>query len=143
LSLHKEAVFPYSEQTVEGVKLHLDVQSTDTLRPNSFIYGEKQNKSRFGLHFTDLTTDQRKQYGRKTGIVVCIVVEETSAFDANIVPGDLIISIGGKSTRGKDHAVQLLCAIPQSVDNVIFEVIRNNIEKNIEVSLVQLTTTQK
>lgn len=92
-------------------------------------------KVRFGVACEDLTPDQRKQYERNTGTMVRHVLEGSPVFDANIITGDLIISIDGKNVRGKEHAGKLLDDIPDSVDKVIFKIIRNNKEKDIEVIL--------
>lgn len=94
-------------------------------------------KPRFGVSYEDLTPEQRKQYERNTGVVVRVVYDGTPVFDANIVPGDLIIGIGGNLARNQEHFGQLLEGIPMSADKVIFKVIRNKTEKDIEVSLVK------
>lgn len=98
---------------------------------------KRTKKPRFGLYFGDLSPDQKKQYERNTGVVVDFAIEGTPAFDANIVPGDLIIAIDGNSVRGKEHALQLFNAIPPSADKVIFKLLRSNIEKDIVVSLTK------
>jgi S1-C subfamily serine protease len=89
------------------------------------------------LQLAELTPDQRKKYERNNGVVVRYAVEGSPAFNANIIPGDLIIGIDNNNVLSGEHAGQLLEAIPQPADKVVFKVIRNNIEKDIVVSLTK------
>lgn len=104
---------------------------------SALFLAKSTKKLRVGVGFEGLTPDERKLYERNAGVVVRNVVEGTPAFDANIITGDLIISIDGKNVQGQDHAGQLLDAIPQSADKVMFKIIRKNIEKDILVSLTK------
>jgi serine protease DegQ len=92
-------------------------------------------KYRFGVYTKDLTPEQKKQYERNTGAVVYIPIEGSPFFEANIIPGDLIISVDDKSVLGDEQLGKLFDAIPPSVDKIIVKVIRNKTEKDIEVVL--------
>lgn len=92
-------------------------------------------KPRVGVSVQDLTPEQRKQYERNAGVVVLIVFEGSPAFEANVLTGDLVIGIDGNIVQGQEHAQKLLTTIPKTADKVILKVIRNNIEKDIEVIL--------
>ena len=107
------------------------------MRYNQFaVFMAKTIKTpRFGAVGKDLTPDQKKQYGRNTGVLISFTVEGSPAFDANILPGDLLIAIDDIYIRNGEHAKKLLDAIPESTDKVSFKVIRNGTEKDIEVNL--------
>ncbi|KAA0893452.1 PDZ domain-containing protein [Oryzomonas rubra] len=117
--------------------LNVTSMSSQQLRYNqsALFLAKNSKKLRFGLFTDDPTPDQRKQYERNSGVVVRTAVEGSPVYIANIVPGDLVIGINGKSVQGNEHLVQLLTDIPQTADKVVFKVIRNNIEKNIVVFL--------
>ncbi len=102
----------------------------------ALFLAKSTRKLRIGVGYTDLTPDERKQYERNVGVVIRNVVEGTPAFNANIIAGDLVIGIDGKSVQGQEHTGQLLTAIPPTAEKVIFKIIRNNIEKDIEVPLI-------
>jgi hypothetical protein len=101
----------------------------------AIFMAKSAKKLRFGVGFEDLTPDQRKQYERNAGVLARIIYEGSPAFDANIVPGDLIIGLDGKNVRGLEDFRQLIEAIPNSADQVIFKIIRKNLERDIIVSL--------
>jgi hypothetical protein len=94
-------------------------------------------KPKLGVLYAELTPDLKQKYERNTGVIVRNVGEDTPAFEANIVTGDLIIGIDGNNVRGVEHFGQLVNSIPQSADKIILKVIRNNIEKDITVSLIK------
>jgi len=98
---------------------------------------KNSKKLKFGLFFDELTTELKKQYERNTGVVVRVTVEGSPTFNANIIPGDLIISIDGNSVHGVEQASKLLNDIPLSTDKVMIKVIRNNTEKDIAVHLAK------
>ena len=50
-------------------------------------------KPRIGLYVGELDDSLRKQLQRNSGVVVLAVVDDSPAFRANIVPGDVLISI--------------------------------------------------
>lgn len=102
---------------------------------SALFLAKSSKKLRFGLFTEDPTPDQRKQYERNSGAVVRTAVEGSPVYIANIVPGDLVFGINGKSVQGNEHLSQLLTDIPQTADKVVFKVIRNNIEKDIVVFL--------
>lgn len=102
---------------------------------DAVFMAKRTKKPRFGAVGADLTPDQKKQYGRNTGVLISFTVEESPAFDANILPGDLLIGIGGNNVQNGEHAGHLLDAVSKTADKIIFKIIRNNIEKDIELSL--------
>lgn len=105
------------------------------------MYFVKSNqKYKYGVQFTNLTPAQRSQYERNTGVVINIVIEDSPAFLANVLAGDVLIAIDGTPVRNVDHATQVMGSVPSSQDQSILRVIRNGEEKDIEVMLKNEST---
>ena len=98
------------------------------------IYMVKINpKMKFGVYLQDLTPEMRSQYERNTGAFVDLVFEESAAFYANVLPGDVIISIDDISVKNSKHAGELMAKVPSSIAISKLGIIRKGKEKIIEV----------
>jgi len=65
-------------------------------------------KTRIGFYAEPLDDATRRRLERNAGVLVGVVVEDTPAFDANILPGDVLLSFGGQSVRSVEHYQELL-----------------------------------
>ena len=64
------------------------------------VYLVKSTKKlKYGISFKDLTPDQRRSFERNTGVLIYIVMEDTPAFYANVLPGDILIKIDGSLVK--------------------------------------------
>ncbi len=90
-------------------------------------------KPKVGIFFNDLTDKERKEYGQNTGVVVQTVVENSPAFLANIINGDLILKIDNKDVINSNNLVKLI-GEKKLGDKVSFTLIRNG--NTIEISLI-------
>ena len=73
------------------------------------IYLVKSTKKfRFGLSFSNLTPSQRIQLERNTGVYINVVLEGSPTFYANVLPGDVLISVDSKQVYGQRQAAQLM-----------------------------------
>lgn len=93
------------------------------------------SKAKFGLMTTDLTQEQRIHLERNTGAVVDVVREDSPAFVANILPGDVIIEIAGIAIQNKEHASEVMRSTNPIDGRCTIKVIRNSTERAIEVLL--------
>jgi len=88
-------------------------------------------KPRIGVICEDLSPEQRSEIGRNTGIVVTIVKENTPAFAANLLMGDIIIAIDGREVEGREHATRLFNGISEDSSSSVLTILRKGTEKNI------------
>lgn len=51
---------------------------------------------RLGVRFTETTEELKAKLGRNSGVIINLVVNETPAFYANLLKGDLILEINGR-----------------------------------------------
>jgi serine protease Do len=91
-------------------------------------------KLKFGVALVPLTPELRAEYERNTGALVDIVYEDSPAFIANILPGDIVTEIDGKSVESVPQATSLMVGTPPNSLSV-FKIIRNGTEKTIKVQL--------
>jgi membrane-associated protease RseP (regulator of RpoE activity) len=94
-------------------------------------YWAKKTKHMIGIYAKDLSDDLKRQLERNKGVVVNIVVKGTPAYEANILPGDVIIKIDGEEVADfKDLAAKSKIRTGKTVD---IEIIRNGIVKPVQV----------
>lgn len=88
--------------TINGTATTTTYGSQTTYIPYSFnrsnylaIYLAKI-KPRLGTYFKNLDDQERQTIGSNSGVVVTIVVNQSPAFNANILPGDIILKLNGQ-----------------------------------------------
>lgn len=92
------------------------------------------HKYKFGLHYNDLTPEQRTHLERNTGVFINLVIEDAPAFYANVLVGDILIAVDGQSVKNTQHATELLTKVANSEKTSSkLTVIRNGLEKIIKV----------
>ena len=102
------------------------------------VYFVKSTKKpKFGLNMVDLPPELRSKYERNTGAMIDVVIEESPAFAANILPGDILIEFNGAAVINAKHAFDLMQIVSPKDSKWILKVIRNGTEKSIELQLVQ------
>jgi len=92
-----------------------------------------KTKSRLGVHPQALNDDTRKRLQTNAGISVRVVVEGSTAFAANVLPGDVILGIGTDSVQSVEHFYKLLDKYQGQT--TLFKIERDGkyIGKNIEI----------
>jgi S1-C subfamily serine protease len=90
-------------------------------------------KLKLGVSLRNLTPDQRVQFQRNTGVFIPVVLEDTPAFYANVLGGDVLIEIDGQLVKNVEQALALVDDIPHEKTSTTLTVIRNSSEKEIEV----------
>ena len=90
----------------------------------------------FGALWMPLEISQRQQLQRNTGLVVMYVVDDTPAFLANILPGDILLTIDGeKITTNENFYAQIEAREGRKIS---VGLLRNGKEMTIEVELGRL-----
>jgi serine protease Do len=92
-------------------------------------------KFKFGLVVNNLTPELRTKYERNTGALVDIVYENTPAFTANILPGDIVTEIDGKTILDGFQAMVVMRDTQPANGLSTLKILRNGTEKTINVQL--------
>jgi serine protease Do len=98
-----------------------------------FVRYTKQFK--FGISTVPLTPELRAQYERNTGALVEIVFENTPAFNANILPGDIITELDGKVVENEIQFSKVFFDAHPANGLLPVKILRNGNEKTINVQL--------
>ena len=79
------------------------------------LYDQKANyfvkdnrKFRYGIIFENLGSELRMKYQRNSGIVIKLVYDQSPAFYANLLVGDVIIGVDGVDIKDEYHAQSLM-----------------------------------
>lgn len=67
-----------------------------------------RTKARLGLFVIALDDSTRQRLQSNAGVRVAVVVENSPAFDADILPGDIVLALGGERVRSPEHYGELL-----------------------------------
>ena len=88
---------------------------------------------RLGLNYRELTSDERSKLGSNRGVMVSTVMKGTPAFRADILKGDIIRSVGGKSADDMKTFASLLDEF--AGQSVAILINRGGGDKTIQVQL--------
>lgn len=86
-----------------------------------------------GVRFAEIPDELRVELGRNTGAFVWLVIDDSPAFQANIVQGDIIISLDNAGVDSPDHLSRLLGI--NAGKQVKIGLIRQGVEKEVKVKL--------
>lgn len=100
---------------------------------NAVFFVKSTQKMKFGFYFNDLSQEQRRQLERNTGVLVNAVIENSPVFNANLLVGDIVISIDEKPLVNTEQAGQIMSNISPEQKSCVFKIIRNGTEKIITV----------
>jgi hypothetical protein len=92
-------------------------------------------KPRFGLATTDIPQALRVKIKINTGSMIDVVLEDTPAFYANLLPGDVIISINGINVKNPGHGIEIMNSTPREQKISQFKIIRDQEEKDVAINL--------
>jgi S1-C subfamily serine protease len=97
------------------------------------FFARSLGKPRVGTLVIDLPPELRTQMQRNTGAYVDIVLEDSPAFAANILGGDVITDINGVQVINAKQATEIFES-PQSVSTPLsLKILRNGSERVIVV----------
>lgn len=92
-----------------------------------------KGKSRIGFLTAPLDDEARKRIESNAGVLVDIVVEDTPAFEADILPGDILISFNGGTVRSIEHYQELLMSYSGETVELIFNRDGRTVKKVVPV----------
>lgn len=102
------------------------------------FFVKSTKKLRFGVSVIDLDPEQRSARDRNTGALVDVVMENSPAFTANVLPGDILVEVNGVSVLNATHAVELMLNADVSNGTAVLKVIRKGEEKVITITFKEL-----
>lgn len=102
----------------------------------AMYFVKSTKKPKFGIMVDDLPLELRLKYERNTGVLINVVFEESPAFTANILPGDILIEFNGTIITNVQQALSLMRKYSPQEGGCILKIIRNGTVKNIEIKLV-------
>jgi len=95
------------------------------------------DKPKFGVYVQDLTPDLRSKIERNAGVVIEIVIEDSPAFAANLLPGDVLIELGGEAVVNKIQVAEVFARATAKGGICVAKIIRNGYERIVHVQLVR------
>lgn len=95
---------------------------------------------RLGAYPRELDESMRARLGSNAGILVYEVVEGSTAYSADVVPGDVILEIGGERVDGLRGYYQLLDRYQGSSPVLLIDRNGERIEKRVEIRVSQPRT---
>jgi hypothetical protein len=100
---------------------------------NAVYLVKSKRKMKYGINIANLTPEQRTKHGRNSGVLITTVFEDTPAFYANIVTGDVLIGVNGNSVNNEKQAKKELIKLEESNFSIL-TIIRNENKKDIRVN---------
>ena len=91
-------------------------------------------KQRIGLYPIPLDDQTKRQLETNAGVRVEIVVEGSPAFNADILPGDILISFAGKKVNSVNHYTSLLKEHVESSVELVLNRNGKQISKTVSVN---------
>jgi membrane-associated protease RseP (regulator of RpoE activity) len=90
-------------------------------------------KFKLGFAIDNLTSEMRSRLGQNHGAIVRVVYKDTPAFEANLMNGDVIVSVDGASVKDADQLDPVLAALP-SAGTLHLVVLHNGSQRSIEIN---------
>jgi hypothetical protein len=123
----------YTPYTTYGTALVPMTTAQQQFDQTAVFFARSLGKPRVGTLIIDLPPELRTQMQRNTGAYVDIVLEDSPAFAANILGGDVITEINGVQVINAKQATEIFES-PQSVSTPLsLKIVRNGSERVIVV----------
>lgn len=90
----------------------------------AFFFVKSNVKPRFGIMNIDLTPEIKKRLSRNTGLLVDFVYDDTPAFYAEVLEGDVITHVDGVKALNSKHGAKLLRGIDKRAKSSVISIIR-------------------
>lgn len=133
-SAHGTATYSgYSTTTSPGTFSTTIVPITVHRYAHGATFWRKARPPVFGVFPESLPEDMRHRLQRNTGAIIKLVGDDTPAFRANILAGDIVIRIGDEEIMSAQH---LLDVLPKYAgQTVAVTLLRDGVEKSITVRM--------
>jgi serine protease Do len=109
------------------------VTSQQRYDQTTFYFFKSTRKVRFWISANNLSDTQRKSISRSNGAIINYVIEDTPAFDANIMSDDIAIKYNSIDIRNGEYFVELMNGKEDSIKEVLLTVIRDGKQITIPI----------
>lgn len=92
-------------------------------------------EAKIGLYYDNLENVDRISSGYNTGAIIKLVYEGSSAFYANLIPGDIIIEVNDVPILDSTSLDEVFDSLTYG-DSANITFVRNGIERNVEMPIV-------
>jgi serine protease Do len=100
---------------------------------NAVYLVKSTRKPKFGISFNDLNPAQRTDLERNTGVFIIVVIEDSPAFFANVIAGDVLIAVDGHQVINTKQAKRLMGSVSSASSSSELTIIRKGKERTIHV----------
>jgi membrane-associated protease RseP (regulator of RpoE activity) len=90
-------------------------------------------KGKFGIGISNLTDELKKKFKRNTGVLILGVTDDSPAFYANLLRGDVILKIDGVEARSASEGSKIIEAISPNAKSSTLTIFRDGKEMDIVV----------
>jgi len=126
----------YSGETKTYGKTVVPINKKQSRYDQAAVYFAKSNqKMKFGFGLKELPANLKNDLERNSGLLVDIVYENTPAFMANVLVGDVIISIDGKAIYNHQTANMIFKEYVTGQGEIELKVIRGNKIKLLKLNI--------
>lgn len=96
---------------------------------------EKEKKKwKFGLHFDNLSADQKAFNAETNGVIINRVSKDHPAEAAGVMVGDILTHVDDIAIKNQDHCVQVMKDFDSSKGFAILKIIRNGVKMDLKVT---------
>jgi hypothetical protein len=120
--------------TTYGTNVVPMTSQQDRFDQGALYFVEHRPKMKFGVSFAPLTLKQRTHLDRNTGAFVDVVFEGYPAFNAELLPNDVVIAVNGAKIYGPQDTMELLGQVPYG-GSVVLTVLRRGEQRDIIIRL--------
>ncbi len=108
--------------------------SVDSYHTTAYYFSRvRPEKIGWGLRWNTLTPEQARAVGTNKAMVVYAVVRNSPAFDADIFPGDIILTVGGRDVSSPERSSQVKADF--AGQTVPIELIRDGQPKTLQIAI--------
>jgi len=129
-----DGYYGHATTTKHGTSVVMQSVSDDRINFTA-VFLAKKVPPRVGIIDRKLDVATRQRLGRNTGISVLEVIDDSPAFLAGVLPGDVLLSIDGEPIQSTDHYHRVIDALGGKVALFAFDRSGQPIEKQIQIGV--------
>lgn len=99
------------------------------------FFAESTRRPRCGLFLGSLSSEDRRVSRRASGAMITNIATGTPAFDADILPGDLLLAVNGMPVSDGDQAQELLKSVEKDGAVLSLTIYRRGSERVVRVTI--------
>jgi serine protease Do len=92
-------------------------------------------RGRIGVQTIPLTPELKTRYQRNTGALIDVVNEDSPAFEANLLPDDIIIEINGIAIIDANQIRPVSQSLSDAGGKIVVKILRDGVEKSLDLQI--------